>query len=276
MIVSEIEPCVMQYKECPNETNLLAVWDMVSDRVSQKAKRYCENNPRYSDLEQDITQEAFILLSKALEKFDDRGKTFTRFFCDWYLPQARDIAFFGTRSQKRDLSAVAISGDQPSLVDDEDSPTILETIPDDFDPYKIINEKDYNSQVALMIYNRIDRLSDNYRIVLSRKLFWGMTFKQIHKHYFPDRSYSTVVQYWRYGIKTLRKKLLSSADAKEYEFEKYARVNRNNKSYYSGGYGNYIANGFTSCVEKNALEIVQEKEYIDRLKDAANLLNEVK
>lgn len=261
------EELALQIKQGKTEY-LEELWCNVMRLVELRTQRYAN----FIDYHDDMMQEAYLLLQKAAEEFDEnKGMPFINWYVTYYVPDAFKMAIYGGRSEAKmnDPTRKALGLDVP--LDDDEEINLLDSIIDIHgeEIHRAIEQRSFLDDLSQLILKCISRLdSERAKDIIIYHYEHDSTFKEGSEVLgIPYVKYMTA---WNSGCNQIRHQLmrLPKTDKERYELERFTRTERTAGT----GLESWKRNGFTSSTEKIALKNIEEETLRKNVKTIQKLV----
>ncbi len=246
------------------------LWTHVEAFVRMKAEKYARNINRY-DITDDMIQEAYLSLYEAVDYYNpDSNKSFIGTLAEWYLPKSFHRACYGTITNEplNDYTSLY----SPVKAADDSQIQLIDTIIDSKSEayYDAIENQDFWESVGEYLRNGINAMSNEedrklLLFMLDNNSGYGKAFEE---KILGEKSRTRYAQIFDRARRNMLRWMRSKGkiDRIKTGIDDYLYSSR----LYAGSLGSFRNNGYSSNVERLALDLI-EKEY--ELKIAETVCN---
>lgn len=246
------------------------LWAHVEAFVRMRAEKYARITGR-SDIVDDMIQEAYLSLYEAVDYYNiDSNKSFIGTLAEWYLPKAFHRACYGTITNEplNDYTSLF----SPAKAADDSQVQLIDTIIDSKSEayYDAIENQDFWRSVGEYLRNGINAMSNEedkklLLFMLDNNTGYGKAFEE---KILGEKSRTRYAQIFDRARRNMLRWMRSKGkiDRIKTGIDDYLYSSR----LYAGSLGAFRYNGYSSNVERLALDLI-EKEY--ELKIAETVCN---
>lgn len=159
---------------------LTALWNQTQYFGYMLAARFHASLAGYGKLDlEDLLQSRWFAFLQAIDCFSANKGTFLTCYAFKLKSNFRETA--GIRTSKREPLDLAYSLDAPATnqTESENTTTLLDTIPDNSDPFSDLEDDIYTYQLHDALEKALSSLPDSRAKHIRQRYFQGMTFKEI-------------------------------------------------------------------------------------------------
>lgn len=230
------------------------LWNNIKRFVKLKAIDY--GRPEFID---DMTQEAFITMIEAIEKYNsDSGSGFLHYYASYFMPKAFKVAIYGSRSKGAEERPTVNHASLDALVEDGGDTSLLEMLedPEGEESYRNIEEADYWRSIGEVLQRGIDSIkNDGIRNIIEFQYHHHTTLKECSR--IVGISYGVCTSKYRRGLHMLRRYI--DTLPREVKGKTGLSDCLGSYTYYAGGVQAWKNRAFTSATEWTALENIEQQ-----------------
>ena len=247
------------------------LWAHVEAFVRMRAEKYARITNRY-DITEDIIQEAYLSLYEAVDYYNpDSNKSFIGTLAEWYLPKAFHRACYGTITNEplNDYTSLY----SPVKAADDSQIQLIDTIIDSKSEayYAAIENQDFWESVGEYLRKGINAMSNEedrklLLFMLDNNSGYGKAFEE---KILGEKSRTRYAQIFDRARKNMLRWMRSKG--------KIDRIKTGIDDYlysarlYSGSLGSFRNHGYSSNVERLALDLIEKEQKLKIAETACNI-----